>query len=440
MCLATGCSELDLQTFSNAAEEGLHDKEPDFIESRASKMLSNPSQTSIRSDRRKRKSSVATVSLSSADKEHENCKSAPSKKLKTSHSTDFRELITSKGFKRHFATHNYHDYGRLRPSETDLENAAKASKGGAHTPFPVVLHSLMDDADIKGFRECISWQPHGRAFLIKDPKTFVADVLPIYFKHAKLSSFQRQLSLYGFARLTSDGPDRGAYYHECFLRARPFLCTRIRRTRVKGTWVRTSSSPEQEPNFYLMESLCDLYDVCSEQSDEGGSTSICTESDSEPINQTRVPGSVEISFELSACTISVSSLQAASSHTNIRDDLILLRRDEKQQSATTAFATSAMGPPPVLPSYVVDDGNRLPSTSRSSVKVDYCNFDGSYNHKALCIESVKRPDKLDRRQENDTSAHQTSFFEDDEELATFLTDMDLDLELDASEVYYRLLA
>ena len=72
------------------------------------------------------------------------------------------------------------------------------------------------------------------------------------FRLHRLSSFQRQLSLYGFLRLTHKGPDRGAYYSELFLRDRPDLVALIPRTRVKGYWVRQSSSPETEPDFYSM--------------------------------------------------------------------------------------------------------------------------------------------------------------------------------------------
>jgi len=56
--------------------------------------------------------------------------------------------------------------------------------------------------------------PHGRAFHVHLPEKFVVDVMPKYFRHTRLSSFQRQLSLYGFTRLARKGPDRGAYYHE----------------------------------------------------------------------------------------------------------------------------------------------------------------------------------------------------------------------------------
>jgi hypothetical protein len=72
-----------------------------------------------------------------------------------------------------------------------------------------------------------------------------------YFKQSKLTSFQRQLNLYGFARLTR-GPDAGGYYHELFLRNREHLCKRMTRTKVKGTRFKAASSPESEPDFYSM--------------------------------------------------------------------------------------------------------------------------------------------------------------------------------------------
>ena len=72
-----------------------------------------------------------------------------------------------------------------------------------------------------------------------------------YFRQTKLTSFQRQLNLYGFRRITQ-GADAGAYYHELFLRGRPQLCMRMHRQKVKGTGHKQPADAKTEPNFYAM--------------------------------------------------------------------------------------------------------------------------------------------------------------------------------------------
>jgi hypothetical protein len=78
-----------------------------------------------------------------------------------------------------------------------------------------------------------------------------------YFRQSKLTSFQRQLNLYGFMSMTT-GRDRGAYWHELFLKGRPDLCKIMLRTRAKGNGIKAPTSPSIEPNFYE-------YPVCSEK-------------------------------------------------------------------------------------------------------------------------------------------------------------------------------
>lgn len=50
--------------------------------------------------------------------------------------------------------------------------------------------------------------------------------------------------MYGFKRI-KNGPDKGAYYHELFLRAKPFLANRIDRPKNKG-----DAANEIEPNLF----------------------------------------------------------------------------------------------------------------------------------------------------------------------------------------------
>ena len=103
-----------------------------------------------------------------------------------------------------------------------------------------------------------SWQPHGRAFKVHDRKRFLTEVMPKFFKQTKFSSFTRQLSIYGFNRLGCCGPDKGAYYDECFLQGMPDLChhvQKIPKTKTKdGLYlpIFSSSARSYEPDFFSM--------------------------------------------------------------------------------------------------------------------------------------------------------------------------------------------
>jgi HSF-type DNA-binding len=156
---------------------------------------------------------------------------------------------TAKLNDRHFVVHNYHDHAWV-PDESDCEDDTPR-RGGVAVSFPARLHDVLDRVEREGWGHVISWQPHGRCFLIHNPHDFQEHVLPVYFGQSKLTSFQRQLNLYGFCRLTR-GTDAGAYYHELFLRGKFFLTKRMLRTKIKGTKFKASSNPEHEPDFYSM--------------------------------------------------------------------------------------------------------------------------------------------------------------------------------------------
>ena len=90
--------------------------------------------------------------------------------------------------------------------------------------FPQRLFVLMENNQ----SDMISWCEHGLSFRINDSDKFSCTILPKYFKHAKFTSFQRQLNLYGFKRITK-GEDCGAYYHPKFHRGRKDLLNEIKR-------------------------------------------------------------------------------------------------------------------------------------------------------------------------------------------------------------------
>ncbi len=154
--------------------------------------------------------------------------------------------------------HVYHDYANV----PDTIGFVRKKTGGVTQPFPEKLYEMLckesPDTDPSQPISCIvSWLPHGRAFIVRKPKLFTTEIMPKYFRQTKLTSFQRQLNLYGFRRITQ-GADAGAYYHELFLRGRPQLCMRMVRQKVKGTGHKQPTDVGSEPNFYSMPSLEDL--------------------------------------------------------------------------------------------------------------------------------------------------------------------------------------
>lgn len=187
---------------------------------------------------------------------------------------------TAKLNDRHFVKHDYHDHSNDADYEDDSTplDEAQRRRGGVAMSFPIKLHAVLLQVENDGLAHIVSWMPHGRCFVIHKPKEFVDLVMPKYFRQTKLTSFQRQLNLYGFQRLTR-GPDAGGYYHECFLRGKEFLCKKLTRTKVKGTKFKAASSPEQEPDFYQMPpvSFCHVTPHTSDEEQSFNSQSVPSE-------------------------------------------------------------------------------------------------------------------------------------------------------------------
>jgi hypothetical protein len=78
--------------------------------------------------------------------------------------------------------HNYHDYAN------EVEKAAAEDQHymDEHTQpnqgeenFPVKLHYMLTELEFDGMDNVISWQPHGRCFLVHKQQQFVEKVLPL---------------------------------------------------------------------------------------------------------------------------------------------------------------------------------------------------------------------------------------------------------------------
>ena len=51
---------------------------------------------------------------------------------------------------------------------------------GATRQFPTKLYEMLSQASEDGFDDIVSWQPHGRAFLVRKSEDFVSDVMHRY--------------------------------------------------------------------------------------------------------------------------------------------------------------------------------------------------------------------------------------------------------------------
>lgn len=111
-------------------------------------------------------------------------------------------------------------------------DGSRRMRGGVIEPFPEKLHRLLTEVEAAGRSDVISFVANGRAFAIHKPDKFFKEIVPLYFRQSRLSSFKRQLNLYGF-ELINSGPARGGYFHELFVKDQPELCRRMRRVAVK---------------------------------------------------------------------------------------------------------------------------------------------------------------------------------------------------------------
>jgi HSF-type DNA-binding len=120
------------------------------------------------------------------------------------------------------------------PSEADSEDGKAGNESFPHKLYRMLHECSLNPRDGK----IVSFLPSGRGFTIHKPKDFVAEIMPRYFTTRRIASFQRQLNLYGFRRI-SEGKEKGAYFHKDFLKGKR---TRIQKIKRKSTASRPSGS------------------------------------------------------------------------------------------------------------------------------------------------------------------------------------------------------
>jgi hypothetical protein len=81
--------------------------------------------------------------------------------------------------------HDYHDYAyeveKVDANTTDQRYTEEHTlpNRSEERNFPVKLHYMLTELEIDGMDGIVSWQPHGRCFLVHKQEQFVEEVLPL---------------------------------------------------------------------------------------------------------------------------------------------------------------------------------------------------------------------------------------------------------------------
>lgn len=73
--------------------------------------------------------------------------------------------------------HNYHDHSHVSDAGMEVMTAESAAR--TEQNFPTKLHFALSEIERDGLGHIVSWQPHGRCFLVRDQKRFVKEILPL---------------------------------------------------------------------------------------------------------------------------------------------------------------------------------------------------------------------------------------------------------------------
>lgn len=107
--------------------------------------------------------------------------------------------------------------------------------------FPLKAYEIVSDPENS---KVVRWTEEGDAFIITNKNAFSDQVLPKYFKHKNLSTFIRQLNIYGFKK-TKYKNEEHCFAHKDFRRDDKLLLKRMKRkTNKKQNDVKSQSSVE----------------------------------------------------------------------------------------------------------------------------------------------------------------------------------------------------
>lgn len=164
------------------------------------------------------------------------------------------------------------------------KKGSSSSEDGKLAGFVRTLYEMLHDVHERNLVHIISFSRSGTSFQIHNMDDFETKILPKYFRATRFKSFQRQLYLYGFAKL-NNGDDIDGYHHPCFQRNKPELLERILRKSQRFT---LSSLPSEEARLARASGYEDnkspffpqkLYRLLLEAQERGMEDVICFTSD-----------------------------------------------------------------------------------------------------------------------------------------------------------------
>ncbi|KAF1316288.1 Hsf-type dna-binding protein, partial [Globisporangium splendens] len=118
--------------------------------------------------------------------------------------------------------------------------ATNAQKTKEVAPFLKNLRQILDCEN----ESILRWTDDGKAFEIHDMQRMSDYVLPKYFKHAKYTSFQRQLNYFNFRKWTKSKAKVCTFSNPHFVRDQPCLSWRI--NRKKSVHSSSSTAKQQQ--------------------------------------------------------------------------------------------------------------------------------------------------------------------------------------------------
>lgn len=114
--------------------------------------------------------------------------------------------------------HSYRDHSKEEsPSNTNilsLKFRRTSQRGGVAIPFPEKLFTMLSEAEERGFDHIVSWQPHGRCFVVHKPSLFVETIMvslyrvqSFHMRSLELTNANELSQLITAAVLSSDQDD-----------------------------------------------------------------------------------------------------------------------------------------------------------------------------------------------------------------------------------------